>query len=220
MGTGAEFIIPAVIGALGTGAAAYSSYDTARKQDRLAAQGIRDQAAKQRQIDERVNQQVAATAQSSPEDAARKSTDDFLAALRRTRGAASPGGIAGGSARFQEGSDAISDEVQAYGADVAGTLGRINAPALQRQSEAQGFGRLASDVGALAREAAGAQYLNQLRMRGVRPNTGLQLFSDLAGGAASGLAARGGRGSGRGGITPGGTRTDVPVRSPRTRGLA
>lgn len=188
MGTGAE-LIPLALAAAGTAATAYNSYDTARRADRSAAQGIRDQAGHQREIDQRVNQEVQAVSRSNPEDAARKSTADFLGALRRTRGAAAPAGVIGGSSRYADESGALGGQIQDYGADVAGNMGQINAPQLQRQQEGVGFGRLASDIGAQVRAANGDQFLNQLRQRAVRPNQGLQLFGELASTAGQGLAA-------------------------------
>lgn len=188
MGTGAE-LIPLLLAGAGTAATAYNSYDTARRADRTAAQGIRDQAGHQRDIDQRVNQEVQAVSRSNPDDAARKSTADFLGALRRTRGAAASGGIAGGSSRYGDESGALGGQIQAYGADVADNMGQINAPQLQRQQEGVGLSRLATDIGAQARAANGDQFLNQLRQRNVRPSQGLQLFGDLAGVGAQGLAA-------------------------------
>jgi hypothetical protein len=192
MGLETATLVALGLGAAGAGTGAYIARDTAKQTDRINAQGIRDQASKQREIDDRINKEVQTVAKSDPRDAAGKSTDQFLSALRRTRGAASGAGIPGGSDRFADDSAAVGDDVAAYGADVAGTLGRINAPTLQRQAEGQGFARLASDIGATARRASGDQYLNSLRLRGVRPNQGLQLFSQLAGGAAGGIAASSG----------------------------
>lgn len=185
---GAEVLIPLALAAASSGASAYNAHQVAKDTDNVAARGIRQQASRQQDIDQRVNQEVQAVGRSSPDDAARKSTADFLGALRRTRGAASPTGITGGS-RYNDESGALGDQVQAYGADVADTMGRINAPQLQRQQEGFGFSRLATDIGAQVRAANGDQYLNQLRQRAVRPNQGLQLFGELAGVGAQGLAA-------------------------------
>ncbi len=185
---------PATIGliltAVGAGAGAVNTYQTAKNTDQANAAGIRQQASRQREIDQRVSQEVGALERSNADAARTKSTGDFLSALRRTRGAASGGGLVGGSSRYGDESTAVGDQVQGYGADIADTLGRINAPTLQRVQENQGFSRLASDIGATARAANGDQFLNQLRTRAAgQPNAALGLFGELSGVAGQGIAA-------------------------------
>jgi hypothetical protein len=208
MGTEAAWV-PLVMAAVGTGTQAYVAHEAAADQDKTAAMGIREQAAHQRQADERVSSEVSALEQSTPEAARAQATGAFMDQLRKSRSQAVPGGVAGASSRYDEDLGAAGEEVQDFGSKVASTLARINAPGLQRQAEGQGFARLSSDLGGLQRSSTGDAFLNQLRLRGIKPDPWLSGAGELVTGVGGGMAANQGR---YGGVTQGGTRTDVPVR--------
>lgn len=211
MGTEAAWV-PLVIGAISAGASAYNTRQVAKDQDNAAAIGIQNQAKKQREADDRVSAEVEAMNQSSPEASRKQATDAFMTQLRRTRGQAVAGGPAGASDRYTADLASAEGDVNQFGTTTADTLARINAPALQRQGEAQGFARLSSDLSQIGRAAGGEQFLNELRLRSIRRNPWIDAGASIGGGVAGGMASSQGRYGG--GVTPGGTRTDVPVRTP------
>lgn len=195
MGTEAAWV-PLVVGALSAGASAYNTREVAKDQDQAAAAGIKLQAQHQREADDRVSQEVSAMEQSSPEASRKQATDAFLGQLRRTRGQAVAGGPAGASDRYQQDLQTASGDVQNFGTQVAGTLARINAPALQRQGEAQGFARLSTDLGTIGRNAGGDAFLNQLRLNSIRRNPWIDAGAEIGTGVAGGMAQNQGRYSG------------------------
>lgn len=195
MGTEAAWV-PLVIGAISAGASAYNTRQVAKDQDQAAAAGIRMQAERQREADERVSQEVSAMEQSSPEASRKQATDAFLGQLRRTRGQAVAGGPAGASERYTQDLQSASGDVESYGAETADTLGRINAPGLQRQAEGQGFARLSSDLGTIGRNAGGDAFLNQLRLGSIRRNPWIDAGAEIGTGVAGGMAQNQGRYSG------------------------
>jgi hypothetical protein len=179
---------PLIVAALSAGAQAYQTNQVAKDQDAAAAQGIRSQAANQRQADEAVGASVDQLGQSTPEGARAKATEDFLGQLRRNRGQAIPGATSGGSARYNADMAGAQSDVADFGSRAADTLARINAPAMQREAEGVGFNRLSSNLGMIGRNASGDQFLDQLRLRSVRPNPWVSAGAELGQGAASGMA--------------------------------
>jgi hypothetical protein len=172
---------------------AYQADRQASKQDAALAQGMRQQGARQREANARVDQELEKL-KTSNADAERKSANDqYMQQLQRTRAAAegSVPGVVGGSDRFA--SDVIAQNAAAEqtSAKIADLMSRIAAPALQRQRENTGFGRLTSDVGVIGRGSAGDDFLTQLRVRGIRANPWVTAGAGVLGGAAQGMAANG-----------------------------
>lgn len=191
MGTEAAWV-PLVISALGTGATVYSGREQAKDADAVAAQGIRQQASRQREADEQVSAEVGALEKSTPEAAREQATEAFMGQLRRTRGQAVTGGPAGASSsRYSADLDEAGSDVQNFGSKVANTMARINAPGLQRQAEGQGFARLASNLSTVGRNSGGDAFLNQLRLRGVGKNPWLEGGGQILTGVGNGMAASG-----------------------------
>jgi hypothetical protein len=206
---GSEVLIPLAISALGAGAQWYGSDQALKSQDRAAAQGIQTQAANQRQADYAVNASVDKLGQSSPEASRVTATNDFLGQLRRNRSQATPGATPGGSSRYESDMAGAGKDVADFGTQEAGILGRVNAPAMQREQEGISFNRLHSDLNQIGRNSAGDQFLTQLRMRSAQPNPWLNAAGSVAQGAATGMA-------GRPGTTTPRTGTPIPrVDTPR-----
>jgi hypothetical protein len=65
---GTVALIGAALSAAGTGAGAYNQYKTAKDTERQALVGMNQQRLKQREIDERLNTEIGALEQSSPDD--------------------------------------------------------------------------------------------------------------------------------------------------------
>lgn len=194
MGTEAVWV-PAVLAAVGSGIQAKEAHDTAKNMDQEAAQGIRLQGTHQRQADERVAQEVNKLQGSTPEDSQRQATDAFMSQLKRTRAQAHGGDQVGAvSDAFTSGSAGANADIDKYGANRAGVLGRINAPGIQRQAETTSRLRAGTDLGLIGRASAGDQFLSQLRESQIRANPWTMAAGQVIGGAGSGMASSGGYG--------------------------
>jgi hypothetical protein len=222
MGTEA-FWVPAVIAAAGAGVQAKSQDDMLERQDNQAAEGIRQQGARQKQADDRIAQEITGLENSTPEDSQAQATDAFMSQLKRTRAQARGEGVTGAtSSAYAADSARAADDVDKYGANRAGVLGRINAPGLQRTAEGVSMSRAGSDIGAIARNANGDNFLNQLRLNSVRANPWMQAGGQVLTGVGTGMAANGGYGSNKPMTVPKGgvARYDAPVNGFDTRGLS
>lgn len=190
MGTGA-FWVPALISAVGAGAGAYETRRVAKKQDALAAEGIRQQSMRQREADARISQELGALERSSPEAERAKALDDYVAQLRATRANAAGGGaVPGASDRYQTDEAGARADIQNFGEKVAGTLARINAPGFQRQREGFGINRLGGDIGGISRAAQGDDFLTQLRLSRVGRNPWVDAAAQGLQGLGQGMAGR------------------------------
>lgn len=182
----------AVASALGS---AYQTNRVAKKQDNIAAQGIRSQAENQRKVNARLNTTLDATAKSSPDTAKKSASAAYLAAIQRQLGGANVN-MATNSAIDDYTKDAgdASWQAQDYAGQVAGLLSRIDAGGLQRQQEGNLLGDFVMDTDKIGGDIEGDNFLTKLRMAGVRRNP----YLDAAIGAAKGYSAAGGWGGGGG----------------------
>lgn len=191
MGTEAAWV-PAVIAAVGAGVQANETDQTARRQDENAAQGIRTQAGKQREADARVSQEVNKLGQSTPEDAQKQATDAFMEQLNRTKTQAVGERSAGATSdAYNTDSAQANADVQKYGANRAGVLGRIAAPGIQRTAENVSRARAGTDLGLIARNSAGDQFLTQLRASQIHNNPWTMAAGQTIGAIGGGMAASG-----------------------------
>lgn len=177
---------------LGGGAlSAYNTNQVASAQDREAARGIRRQAEIQQRADRRVNEEVSSLESSTNADEKAARTADFLRALISAR-AKTESGLSGreGGEAFQKSAATAREDLQTQGQTSAGLLAGIDAPALQRQGEAFGYGRLGTDINLLGRESSGQDWITQLRTASIRRNPWLDLGSSLLTGTAMGAAGK------------------------------
>ena len=187
---GAEIILPLLLTAASAGTSYVNSRNTAKAQDNAAADAIRNQSAKQRQADAKVNEEVGKLQNSSSADEKSKRMADYSAMLRRNK-AVQGGGLtpAIGSQTFRNDAAAANQQVQSDGLATADLMARMDAPGMQRQGEAFGFGQLATDIGLIKRESSGQSFIDDLRLRAIRRNPWLDL---VAGGLSGAAGAFGG----------------------------
>ena len=192
MSTGTAIAL--ALAAASAGTQYYNTQQTAKRQDTQLAESLRSQGAKQREADALVADKVTEMQGSTAESDRRQALDSYIAALRKGKGN-SEAGLAPlvGSDRFKADAAAAAEGVQNYGEKTAGLMARMDAPSMQRQREATGYGRLASDIGLIGRESRGQAFIDDLRLRAIRRNAGLDLLSGLLGAAG---AAAGGLGGG------------------------
>lgn len=190
--------------AASAGAQYYNTQKTAKRTDNALADQIRNQSAKQRQADAKVNAEVADLAQSRSDEHRAQSLDSYMDVLRKGRGKLEAGLTPTvGSDVFKAGSANAAQDVQDFAGDRAGLMARIDAPTLQRQDEAFGYGRLGTDIDLIKREAAGQNWLDSLRVkRASQRNAGLDALSSLLGGAAGAAGSMGTGAAAAGGASP------------------
>lgn len=193
LSTTAALGLSAALAAAGAGLQYQNTQSTAKKQDRALAESLRSKAGIQRKADEKVAQEVEKLKGSRSDDERRKALDSYSEQLRRNKGKVE-GGLTPnyGSDAFREGAAATAAGVQQYGDETAGLMSRIDAPTMQRQGEAFGYGNLATDLNLIAREGSGQAFLDELRLRAIRRSAGKDALASFLGGAAGGVTGMGG----------------------------
>lgn len=189
MGTEAVWV-PLVATALAAGGTAINTRNVAKKQDNVAAQGIRTQAETQRRVNARLNQTLQDTAASTGEASRKKSNVTYLDAIRRKLAdGTAPLQARGISSEYDAAATGAAGDAQDYAGTIAGLLSRIDAGTQQREAEGNLMGDFKFDVAPLAGNVQGDEFLNKLRLAAVRRNP----YIDAAAGAASGYAANYGK---------------------------
>lgn len=182
------------LAAAAAGTQYYNTERTAKRQDQQVAAGIRNQGRLQQQADAKVAAEVEALKGSTAEASRRKALDDYTGALQ-SRKARIEGGLtpAIGSEDFRADAAQAANDSFAYGTENAGLLSRIDAAGDQRRGEGFGVSNLASGLGLIGRESSGQNFLDELRLRAIRRNAGLDLAAGLmsAGAGAAGAGAGG-----------------------------
>lgn len=182
--------IALALAAAAAGTSYYNTQNTAKKQDNALATQLRGQGDKQRKADAKVNAEVERLKGSTAEESRRKGLDSYSQALRQGKHKLESGLTPNfGSDAFRADSAEAAQGVQRYGADTAGLLARMDAPSQQRQAEAFGYGNLATDLNLIGREAQGQNFLDELRLRAVRRNAGLDAAASFMGGMAGGIGS-------------------------------
>lgn len=187
--------IPIAIALAGTAAQQAETQRVERKQDQETAQGLLSQSRRQQEADRRVNDEIAQLETSTAADDRAQRLGQYMQQLQRGRKQAVAGleGPVGG-ATFQTDAGAARTGADNAAATTAGLMSRIDAPQLQRQQEAFGYGKLATDLDMEARASRGQQLIDQLRLRQIRRRPEVDLLAGLA------TSAGGAMGGGGGGI--------------------
>lgn len=181
--------LPYILAVVAAGASAYNTNKTQKEAAENQTAGLLDQQRLQRQADSRVNNEIERVDASNPEAERRAASDQFMAQLQRNRSEIAPG-ISGASRRYDTDVENQSQQSDSTANKIADLMARINAPGMQRQREGQQFSRLSSDIGGIARQSAGQDFLTQLRNRAIQPNPWIDALGQAAGGASSAYASR------------------------------
>lgn len=171
----------------------YNTQQTAKRQDNAAADSIRNQSRIQRRADERVNEEVGELEASTSADERASRMGQYMETLRKGKGQLEAG-LTGniGSDTFRADAARAAGDVQAYAGDNASLMSRMDAPGLQRQGEAFGYGNLGTDLDLIQRQSQGQSFMDDLRMRSIRRNPWIDAASSFAGRAAGVMAGGGG----------------------------
>lgn len=216
-------VIPIAIMAAGALAQQSENERVVRKQDEATAQGLLSQSRRQQDADRRVSDEVANVAASTSADERAQRLGQYMTQLQRGRRQA----VAGlespiGGATFQADTGAARAGADVAAQNTADLMARIDAPQLQRQGEAFGYGRLATDIDMAARESRGQQFIDQMRLRAIRRRPEVDLLAGLAMSAGGAMAGGGG---GMGTIAGGAAQPQLGanyygVWNPNTMGVA
>lgn len=184
--------IPIAIALAGTAAQQAETQRVERKQDQETAQGLLNQSRRQQEADRRVNDEIAQLETSTAADDRAQRLGQYMQQLQRGRKQAVAGleGPVGG-ATFQTDAGAARTGADNAAATTAGLMSRIDAPQLQRQQEAFGYGKLATDLDMEARASRGQQFIDQLRLRQIRRRPEVDLLAGLATAAGGSMASGG-----------------------------
>ncbi|WP_414497721.1 hypothetical protein [Stenotrophomonas maltophilia] len=185
-------LIPIAIALAGTAAQQAETQRVERKQDQETAQGLLNQSRRQQEADRRVNDEIAQLETSTADAARNDRLGQYMQQLQRGRkqAVAGLGGPIGG-ATFQADAGAARAGADNAAATTAGLMSRIDAPQLQRQQEAFGYGKLATDLDMEARASRGQQFIDQLRLRQIRRRPEVDLLAGLATAAGGSMAGGG-----------------------------
>ena len=193
MCTGAE--VGLILSAVGTAAGAANQQRALRRQDRAAAQGLRNQGELQRKSANRATSELRDFSRSGPEGEQAASLDAYMNALRESQSSTegSLPGVAMANPRYAED---VANSRQRVGADAAARAGRasvIDGAGMQRLREGQGIGRASAEIGELGRQSNAEDYLTRLRVAGIRPDpwvsAAAQIMQGVGGGMAMGLGS-------------------------------
>lgn len=166
---------------------------TISRQRDAAMQGMLAQEQHQRRADQRVMQELQARAASNPEQQRAEANEGYAQAIARARANAGAPGTPGASRRYNEDAAAVEGENAGFARHIAGLLSSIDAPARQRELEAQSQQRAGVDLDRIRRDSAADDWLMRFRQQNRTANPWAPLISAL------GSAALQGRSGGRGG---------------------
>ncbi|MBN5028201.1 hypothetical protein JY419_02020 [Stenotrophomonas maltophilia] len=187
--------IPIAIALAGTAAQQAETQRVERKQDQETAKGLLNQSRRQQEADRRVNDEIAQLETSTAADDRAQRLGQYMQQLQRGQRQALSGlNSPVGGATFQADAGAARAGADNAAATTAGLMSRIDAPQLQRQQEAFGYGKLATDLDMEARASRGQQFIDQLRLRQIRRRPEVDLLAGLATSAGGSMAGGGGGG--------------------------
>jgi len=174
--------IPAVIAAVGAGASYYNTEQTAKRQDAELARQIVASSQRQRDADALINKTLMEQEGSNADQYETDALQQYTEQLQRSKTSANRGlGQVGAlSDRFTEDAANAERRIDDYGATTAKLYSRIDAPANQRMAEGITFSRLAGDLDNVRSGFQSDDYLNRLRLGGIRRDPWLDAFSQAA----------------------------------------
>jgi len=187
---------PVSLGLLATALTAktVNTRQTARRQDRELAAGIRKQGEIGRESAGQVSEEIASLAESNPEAEKAEAIEGFMNTLRANQDLTSEaqgGDVFGASDRFAED---VSGSLAGVGERAGGRaelLSKIDAPGRQRSREAVGRGQLASDIRGFQDRSEMEDFMARLRASEQRNNPLIDIGADIMSGVATGGLASG-----------------------------
>lgn len=213
MGT-EEFWVPALVGALGTGAEYVNQKQANNRQNDAEITAMQHQQALEDQATAAARATTQKIATDSPKQIASKATGDYVAQLRKNAAGSTQGGpTTGGTQTFGNSTSSLApaaaansrygaatansqQEVQNYGDTYANEMGAIDAATRMRENEGLGMQDLGTKLNTLAARSYGQNFVDQLRAQVAgRANPWVSLVSGLMKNGANAYAMNAGAGS-------------------------
>jgi hypothetical protein len=183
--------------AVGAGVSAYANNQALRKQDRIAADSIRQQGQIQNQANDVVRQTIQKNAteqQANLKTNQQKQAAQYLDALRRAapvQNGSTPA-VAGASKAYADAAaSAQKDNVQ-FGRTLAGQTAATDAPQLTQLQTQEGLGDAATQLGMLNDTSNRQANVARLREQSITANPWLTAAGQFISGAGAGLASSAG----------------------------
>lgn len=191
MGTGAEFLVPALLTAGGAGLSYYNGRQTAKRQDNIVAGQIRQQGARQQEANRAIADAMQQRAGQGADDERASIGSQYLDQVRNAqanaqRGLGQVGAVSGA---YQQDANNAALGIGDYGTRTAGLMARMDAPAQQRQREGISDARTAMDLDQIGRRSRSDDYLAHLRLQGTQRDPWMDLASSLMG-VGAGFASK------------------------------
>lgn len=170
----------------------YQAHQVAVKQDKTAAQGIKQQSALRQESNSALQQRLLKLQQSNPDDAITQKKTGYLDQLQRARMVANQGlqQNSGYSDAYNSYADTVTNRENTSGTDLADLMSRIDGPTAQRQAEGFDTADLGTQFEDVARKSQGAGFLTKLKVNGIHSNPWLGLLTEAAGSWGSNYAGR------------------------------
>lgn len=177
------------------GASAANQQRMLKKQDEQAAAGIRGQAENQREATANINRTISEIGKSDAAGAKKTVGKQYLDQVQRSLAQANAGlATRGLSSEFDERAGGAAASNVGFGNETADLLARMDAPVTQRQAEGNIVGDTSMDLSRIGGNVQGDQFVNNMKIQGIRKNPYVDIIAGLMGGAARG--ATGGSGGG------------------------
>ncbi len=176
-----------ILTAVGGGTKAINTQVSLRRQDKAAAEGIRQQGELQRGANEQLNERVADIASSTGETERVEALEGFLNTLRGSQDltGAEVDPLALGGQRFAERVGAGEAVTRQAGTERAGRLSTIGAAGEQRRRETGRVADTASALSEIERQSQAKEFITRLRVASKRPNPLVNALGTTLQGAGS-----------------------------------
>ena len=176
-----------ILTAVGGGTKAINQQVSLRRQDKTAAEGIREQGKLQEKANIKLNEQIADIASSTGEAERTEALEGFLNTLRESQDltGAEADPLALGGQRFAERVGAGEAATRAAGTERAGRLSTIGAAGEQRRRETGRVAGTASALSEFERQSQAKDFITRLRVASKRPNPLVSALGTTLQGAGS-----------------------------------
>lgn len=182
--------------AAGTATEGYAQNQTLKKQDQIAAQGIVQQGATNKQAESDVAANVNKVAQSNASTAAAqaKQLAAYRSALQQGQGISqsSNPNLPGGSKAYKDATATAGSSAQDYVQNIAKSAATTQGTQLERVQEGQDMGDTASKLGVLSGQSQEQNYLTKLQIASQHNNPWLMGLGEGLQGLGAGMGAAAG----------------------------
>lgn len=185
--------IALALAAAAAGTSYYNTQQTTKRQNQATIESIKNQRGIQDEANAKVQRVLSDVEASSPTGERERAAGEYLKQVQLAQQVARQGlSQRGLSDEYDEGAAQAGDKAQDYATMIGGLMSRIDAPTNQRTREGFTFGDLSTDVGLTQAKSRGQQWVDALKLKGIRRNP----YLDAAAAAMNGASSYAGSGAG------------------------